>query len=122
MAGSRGRTVANYNDFDKLEVRRYHAYVMAWLQREFEERQLVIFSPQSNQFRSTLIGTDDDEWRATLTRYYDLAMKEGINTLRGRQAIAKVAACAIALTMTVVMEEGNLPRPGTKTGEVFPWA
>jgi hypothetical protein len=61
-----------------------------------------------------------NEWTRQVVQYADRAMTFGLEDIRGRQAIAKLAATALAFAGSTVRIRGELPRGGTASGVAEP--
>lgn len=60
---------------------------------------------------------DESWWSTQLDNYYFRAGILGLDTVNGRQALAKFVATAIGMLEACVREFGYLPEPGVPSGE-----
>jgi hypothetical protein len=60
-----------------------------------------------------------DWWTRQVTQYLDRARLFGVDTLKGRQALAKAMATSVAACSAAVRCYGDLPRGGSPSGQVI---
>jgi hypothetical protein len=103
------------DDLWNLDLNRAAAEVFAWLRGE-RVYQLKKFGLQADDVH-TQDGLQKDRWWWTqLTNYYHRAQVLGLETVNGRQALAKFVATSCGLLESAVRLYGPLPPPGVPSG------
>lgn len=110
---------------------RYHTHLVTsqdevyrsllWLLEEWEYVEAK-FGDVSDRANDGLLMAGDEGvewWARQVGQYYDRAKLFGVNTPRGRQAMAKAMATAIAACAAAVRVHGDLPIGGTPSGEAI---
>jgi hypothetical protein len=67
-------------------------------------------------------GLDEEGfWLRQIFQYVDRAKLFGLDTLQGRQAMAKCYMTLSGFLESMVRVHGNLPAPGVTSGEIREW-
>lgn len=97
-------------------------YFLRWLQEEWDGHIVRKFGSAINPPGVTNMaetGVEDDGlWMQQILQYIDRARVFGLDTPKGRQALAKATATMISAAGTSVRVYGELPKGGTTSGLV----
>lgn len=102
-----------------LEQEQHEVYqALVWLDEEWSyvRKKFGDVSDRTNDH----LEPDEwvDWWSRQVLQYFDRAKAFGVDTPKGRQAIAKAMATTIAACAASARCFGSLPRGGTTSGEV----
>lgn len=102
-----------------LETNQHEVYqALVWLDEEWTYVRAK-FGGVSDRANDHLEGEAWVEWwTRQVVQYFDRARLYGVDTPRGRQAMAKAMATSVAACAAAVRCNGPLPRGGTTSGEV----
>ncbi len=95
-------------------------YVLAWLGQELEAQPAKFERRDDDAHTRGGLGADSWWWQQ-LTNYFGRAGTLGLDTLGGRQALAKFTATAVAMLESTVRSYGSLPEPGRTSGDIVDW-
>lgn len=96
----------------------YQRQVMAWLSLE-HAYQVVKFGYEQDDRHTLSEGVQASNWwDSQLSSYLHRARILGLDSLGGRQALAKFAATAVGMLESVVRVYGQLPPPGVSSGNL----
>ena len=97
-------------------------YFLRWLQEEWDGYIIAKFGtsvPDIGVEAMQDTGVEDDGWWVRqILQYLDRARAFGLDTPKGRQALAKATATMIATTGAAIRVYGDLPKGGTTSGEI----
>lgn len=110
-AATAGEHGARPPEYDAMQV-------FSWLIRE-RNYQLGKFGVEQDDTHTRVDGLSQTGWWwRQLLNYYHRASVLGLDTVNGRQALAKFTATACGLTESAVRVYGALPDPGYPSGHV----
>lgn len=93
-------------------------YVREWLKRERDYTLAKFGLDQDNQhILEWAEERTEDWWDQQLENYYHRARVLGLDTVNGRQALAKFVATSVGMLEAAVRQYGPLPEPGVTSGE-----
>jgi hypothetical protein len=105
-----------------LETKEPELYrVFIWLDQEWEGLFIPKFGSATNAVNDWDDADDTTfirEWSRQIGQYLDRAIVYGLDDPRGRQAVLKACATAIAMAGCTVRTRGDLPRGGTTSGVI----
>lgn len=90
--------------------------IRAWLAQE-REYTVQKFGLELDDQHVREWGGPDDWWEVQFQNYLGRANVLGLDTIAGRQALAKFVATAVGMLEAAVRVYGPLPLPGVPSGE-----
>lgn len=95
-------------------------YVLDWVQREQEDYAIDKFNKLTHD--EEILEFSEKSFDSRIVQrcfeYLHRATLLGLANPAGRQALAKFASTAVALTAGVVDSYGELPKPGVPSGQI----
>lgn len=92
-------------------------YVRLWLKGERDYTIEKFGIDEDNQHTTQWSQEDKTWWTDQLDNYYHRAGVLGLDTINGRQALAKFVATAVGMLESSVRLFGPLPEPGVPSGQ-----
>jgi hypothetical protein len=106
--------------FEALTPERAEA--LAWLREELQyvDTKYAALRPEHDE-QTKLDDTLDGYgfWTLEIGRYLHRANLMGLDTLNGRQAVAKALSTCLGLVESVIRVHGHLPDPGHSSGNLY---